>query len=63
MGQFENDNIVCLYGVVTDIRDTIIVMDYMTKGDFQKRFDQLEKCNFFSNECLKFYQLFKYRTP
>ena len=36
MGQFENDNIVRLYGVVTEVRDTIIVLEYMPKGDLQQ---------------------------
>ena len=60
MGQFEGDNIVRLYGAVTEVRDAMIVLEYMPKGDFQKCFDHLK---FFSNECFKVYQLFKYRTP
>ena len=33
MGQFEGDNIVRLYGVVTEIRDAMIILEYMPKGD------------------------------
>ena len=35
MGQFEGDNIVCLYGVVTvtEVQDAMIVLEYMPKGD------------------------------
>ena len=36
MGQFECTNIVRLYGVMTEIRDAIIVLEYMPKGDLQK---------------------------
>ena len=63
MGQFEGDNIVRLYGVVTEVQDAMIVLEYMPKGDLQKCLINLKKCKFFSNECLKFYQLFKCRTP
>ena len=35
MGQFECENIVCLYGVVTEIRDAMIILqlEYIPKGD------------------------------
>ena len=33
MGLFEGDNIVCLYGVVTEVQDAMIVLEYMPKGD------------------------------
>ena len=36
MGQFEGDNIVRLYGVVTEVRDAMIVLEYMPKGDLQQ---------------------------
>ena len=36
MGQFEGDNIVRLYGVVTEVRDAMIVLEYMPKGDLQE---------------------------
>ena len=36
MGQFDNDNIVRLYGVVTEVRDAMIVLEYMPKGDLQQ---------------------------
>ena len=36
MGQFESDNIVRLYGVVTEVRDAMIVLEYMPKGDLQQ---------------------------
>ena len=36
MGQFEGDNIVRLHGVVTEVRDAIIVLEYMSKGDLQE---------------------------
>ena len=36
MGQFEGDNIVRLYGVVTEIRDAMIVLEYMPKGDLRE---------------------------
>ena len=35
MGQFEGDNIVHLYGVVTEVRDAMIVLEYMPKGDLR----------------------------
>ena len=35
-GQFDGDNIVCIHGVVTEIRDAMIVLEYMPKGDLQK---------------------------
>ena len=36
MGQFEGDNIVRLHGVVTEVQDAIIVLEYMSKGDLQE---------------------------
>ena len=36
MGQFECENIVHLYGVVTEIRDAMIVLEYMPKGDLRE---------------------------
>ena len=36
MGQFEGDNIVRLYGVVTKVRDAMIVLEYMPKGDLSE---------------------------
>ena len=36
MGQFEGDNIVRLYGVVTEVRDAMIVLEYMPKGDLHE---------------------------
>ena len=36
MGQFECTNIVRLYGVVTEVRDAMIVLECMPKGDLQK---------------------------
>ena len=36
MGQFEGDNIVRLHGVVTEVRDAIIVLEYMPKGDLRE---------------------------
>ena len=36
MGQFEGDNIVRLYGVVTEVRDAMIVLEYMPKGDLRE---------------------------
>ena len=36
MGQFECTNIVRLYGIVTEIRNAMIVLEYMPKGDLQK---------------------------
>ena len=36
MGQFESDNIVRLHGVVTEVRDAIIVLEYMSKGDLRE---------------------------
>ena len=36
MGQFECNNIVRLYGIVTEVRDAMIVLEYMPKGDLQK---------------------------
>ena len=35
MGQFECTNIVCLYGVVSEVRDAMIALEYMPKGDLQ----------------------------
>ena len=36
MGQFKGDNIVRLHGVVTEVRDSIIVLEYMSKGDLRE---------------------------
>ena len=36
MGQFECTNIVRLYGVVTEVRDAMIVLEYVPKGDLLK---------------------------
>ena len=36
MGQFECTNIVRLYGVMTEVRDAMIVLEYMPKGDLRK---------------------------
>ena len=36
MGQFECTNIVRLYGVVTEVRDAMIVLEYMPKGDLRE---------------------------
>ena len=36
MGQFEGDNIVRLYGVVTEVRDAMIILEYMPKGDLSE---------------------------
>ena len=36
MGQFECINIVRLHGVVTEVRDAMIVLEYMPKGDLRK---------------------------
>ena len=36
MGQFEGDNIVRLHGVVTEVQDAIIVLEYMSKGDLRE---------------------------
>ena len=43
MGQFESDNIVRLYGVVTEVREVMIVLEYMPKGDLQQFLIDLKK--------------------
>ena len=43
MGQFECTNIVRLYGVVTEVRDAMIVLEYMPKGDLRKYLIKLKK--------------------
>ena len=35
MGQFECENIIRLYGVVTEVRDAMIILEYMPKGDLR----------------------------
>ena len=35
MGQFENDYIIQLHGVVTDAQIPMIIFEYMPKGDLQ----------------------------
>ena len=36
MGQFEADNIVHLHGVVTEVQDAMILLEYMSKGDLRE---------------------------
>jgi len=36
MGQFEDNHIVKLYGVVTEAQNTMIILEYMPKGDLQE---------------------------
>ena len=36
MGQFEDTHIVKLHGVVTELQNTMIILEYMTKGDLQE---------------------------
>ena len=36
MGQFECTNIVRLYGVVSEVQDAMIVLEYMPKGDLRE---------------------------
>ena len=36
MGQFKNNHIVELYGVVTEKEKTMIVLEYMLKGDLRE---------------------------
>ena len=36
MGQFSHSNIVCLHGVVTEVQDAMIVLEYMPKGDLRE---------------------------
>ena len=43
MGQFEDDYIVQLHGVVTTVQNHMIVLEYMPKGDLQKFLMNLRK--------------------
>ena len=43
MGQFECTNIVRLHGVVTEVPDAMIVLEYMPKGDLRKYLIKLKK--------------------
>ena len=36
MGQFEDNYIVRLHGVVTEVQDAMIVLEYMPKGDLRE---------------------------
>ena len=36
MGQFEDNHIVKLHGVVTELQNTMIILEYMPKGDLQE---------------------------
>ena len=36
MGQFKNNHIVRLYGVVTEKEDKMIVLEYMPKGNLRE---------------------------
>ena len=36
MGQFEDIHIVKLHGVVTELQNTMIILEYMPKGDLQE---------------------------
>jgi len=36
MGQFQHDSIVQFHGIITDEENTIIVLEYMPKGDLLK---------------------------
>ena len=36
MGQFKNNHIVELYGVVTEKESTMIILEYMPKGDLHE---------------------------
>ena len=43
MGQFEDDYIVHLHGVVTAVQNPMIVLEYMPKGDLHKVLMNLRK--------------------
>ena len=43
MGQFEDDYIVQLHGVVTAIQNPMILLEYMPKGDLNKHLMNLRK--------------------
>ena len=43
MGQFEDDYIVHLHGVVTAVQNPMIVLEYMPKGDLHKFLMNLRK--------------------
>ena len=43
MGQFEDIHIVKLHGVVTELQNTMIVLEYMPKGDLQELLVNLKK--------------------
>ena len=36
MGQFDDNHIVKLHGVVTEVQNTMIILEYMPKGDLQE---------------------------
>ena len=36
MGQFEDNHIVKMHGVVTELQNTMIILEYMPKGDLQE---------------------------
>ena len=59
MGQFESDNIVRLYGVVAEVRDAIIVLEYMPNGDLREfLFDLKNKYVLIMINYLCLYQLY-----
>ena len=43
MGQFEDIHIVKLHGVVTELQNTMIILEYMPKGDLQEVLVNLKK--------------------
>ena len=43
MGQFENDYIVQLHGVVTEVQCPMIILEYMPKGDLHKYLKNLKE--------------------
>ena len=43
MGQFEDIHIVKLHGVVTEFQNTMIILEYMPKGDLQELLVELKQ--------------------
>ena len=53
MGQFADNYIVKLYGVVTEVPDAMIVLELMPKGDLQEFLSHLKEIYELKQACTK----------
>ena len=62
MGQFEDTHIVKLHGVVTELQNTMIILEYMTKGDLQEVLANLKETYDIKYSPLEMYAKSMYHT-